>query len=303
VHDTFEDGTNMGDGNRHAECVDCHNVHEADQGTHDGSSNLVSNALKGVWGVEPTSWPAAPATANANTYATPAGYNRVEPAQKEYQICLKCHSDYVTLPSGNRNLAEEINPNYMSTHGIVSAGTNDFCNTTTMNEPWGSSKINYCSDCHRSSNSSDPAGPHGSNLDHLLVATTVSDDANGTPLCLVCHKTAVYWTGDSAPSAYPKHPGTQGAHKVSHGCFACHMWEFATDSGVPGMNNTDDLSAGTIHVHGMNKKFTLNEQDGSSGTGNMSDAFVDGYLEDMNFNPADKRCWSETCKGHSNKAY
>jgi hypothetical protein len=81
------------------------------------------------------------------------------------------------------------------------------------------------------------------------------------------------------------------------------MWEFATDPSVPGVNHTDDLAAGTIHVHGMNKRFTLNEQDGSAGLGQVSDAFVDGYLENMNFDPADKRCWAETCKGHSNKAY
>ena len=140
-------------------------------------------------------------------------------------------------------------------------------------------------------------------MDHLLVATVVSDDVNGTPLCHVCHKSTVYWDGDATPSAYDDHPATQGAHQLPYGCFSCHMWEFSTDPGVPGVNSTDDLAAGTIHVHGMNKKFVLNEQDGSAGLGQVSDAFVDGYLENMNFDPADKRCWAETCKSHSNKAY
>jgi hypothetical protein len=299
--DYTENAGDLADGaTRHAECGDCHDVHSAAQGTHDGSSNLVSNALKGAWGVEPTSWPAAPATSNANTYATPAGYNRVEPAQKEYQICLKCHSDYTTLPAGSRNLAEEINPNYQSTHGIVQAGTNPFCNTTTMNEPWGSSKITYCSDCHRSSNAADPEGPHGSNLEHLLVATAVSDNANGTPLCYVCHSQAVYWSSGATASRFTSHPSTQGQHKVAQGCFACHMWEFSTDTGV-GINSTASLSSGTIYVHGMNKQFTLNEQDGSAGTGQLSDAFVDGYLENMDF--TGRACWAETCKTHSNKSY
>jgi hypothetical protein len=300
-HTDDETAGDLADGaTRHAECGDCHNTHAAAQGTHDGSSNLVSNALKGVWGVEPTSWPAAPATSNANTYAAPAGYTRVEPAQKEYQICLKCHSNYTTLPSGSRKLAEEINPNYESTHGIVQPGTNPFCNTTTMNEPWASSKTTYCSDCHRSNNAADPEGPHGSNLEHLLVETIVSDDVNGTPLCFVCHSADVYWLTDSAPSDYPKHPSTQGAHKVAHGCFACHMWEFSTDPSV-GINSTDNLSSGTIYVHGMNKRFTLNEQDGTAGTDSLSEAFVDGYLENMDF--TNRKCWAETCKSHSNKAY
>jgi len=299
-HQDGEVAGDLADGNRHAECSDCHNTHAAAQGTHDGSTNLVSNALKGTWGVEPTSWPAAPATSNVNTFATPAGYNRVEPAQKEYQICLKCHSDFTTLPAGSRNLAEEINPNYPSTHGIVQAGTNPFCNSTTMNEPWGSSGITYCSDCHRSSNPADPEGPHGSNLDHLLVATTVSDNVVGTPLCYVCHKETEYWSSGHVGSRYNKHPSVQGQHKQPEGCFACHMWEFSTNPGV-GINSTRDLSQGTIYVHGMNKRFTLNEQDGSAGTGDMSDAFIDGFLENLDF--VNRDCWAGTCKTHSPQSY
>ncbi|MHC4499065.1 MAG: hypothetical protein ACYS21_08155, partial [Planctomycetota bacterium] len=43
LHQPIEDSTDLADGNRHAECADCHNPHAAQQGTHDGSSNLVSN--------------------------------------------------------------------------------------------------------------------------------------------------------------------------------------------------------------------------------------------------------------------
>ncbi|HUU44425.1 MAG TPA: hypothetical protein VM118_01725, partial [Acidobacteriota bacterium] len=174
-HSPADSAATLADGNRHAECEDCHNPHTVRQGTHDGSSNLVSNALTGTWGVEPTSWPAVPTpTDNGNVFAAPSGYSKVNPALKEYQICLKCHSNYTTLPSGARNLAEEINPDYPSTHGIVQAGDNIYCDTMTMNEPWASSKITWCSDCHRSSVSTDPEGPHGSNLDYLLVATITS---------------------------------------------------------------------------------------------------------------------------------
>jgi hypothetical protein len=170
-----------------------------------------------------------------------------------------------------------------------------------MNEPWASSKIAWCSDCHRSNNAGDPAGPHGSNMEHLLVATAVSDATNGTPLCFVCHSSAVYWTGDSAPSNFPKHPSTQGQHAVAYGCFACHMWEFSTRTDL-GINSTDDLAAGGIFVHGMNKRFVNNEQDGGgAGTGQYTDAFVDGYLENMDF--SGRACWTGTCKDHSNKAY
>ncbi len=303
-HKPIESASDLADGNRHAECEDCHSPHAAQQGTHNGSSNLVSNALKGTWGVEPTSWANPPTTPtdNGNVYDTPASYTKVEPAQKEYQICLKCHSNYTTLPTGARNLGEEINPNYPSQHGIVQAGDNPFCNTNTMNEPWASSKINYCSDCHRSSVSTDPEGPHGSNMEHLLVATVTSDGTVGTPLCYVCHLEPVYWSDRNAAdvSRYPDHPSAQGAHQLGNGCFSCHMWDYASTGGL-GLQTTDDISAGTINVHGQNRKWVFNEQDGSAGSGDSADAFVNGYIADMDY--ANRACWTETCKVHSNKAY
>jgi len=217
----------------------------------------------------------------------------------------------VTLPGGSPNIAEEINPNYESMHGIAAAGTNPNCNSATMNEPWGTSSRSYCSDCHRSGNSSDPEGPHGSNLEHLLVATTVSTSGAGTPLCYTCHKETVYWSGDSAGSGFDPHPSVQGQHKLATGCFSCHMWEYSLATGL-GVNSTDspdgNITVGRIYVHGMNKRWLYNEQDGTNMTGNKdetttpyADSFVDGYLEYMD--TATNACWTSTCKVHSNKSY
>jgi hypothetical protein len=101
--------------NRHAECTDCHNPHRvlrnalfndtgALQATHDhgnNHSNIASGALRGTWGVEPvysqTEFLSLPvsylekkgdggigaSTAVNSTWVT-----------REYQICLKCHSDF-----------------------------------------------------------------------------------------------------------------------------------------------------------------------------------------------------------------
>lgn len=103
---------------RHAECTDCHNPHRVIKnrvfygnanipdaaGTHShgaGHTNIASGVLRGTWGVEPVYGSAVFGTlplgytvkkgdsgTNVDTSAG-AGY-----VTREYQVCLKCHSDY-----------------------------------------------------------------------------------------------------------------------------------------------------------------------------------------------------------------
>ena len=120
---------------RHAECTDCHNPHRVTRnrlfnadptvpdaaGTHRHDettgythTNLASGVLRGSWGVEPvynsTSFQVLPNSytvkrgdpgISANTAVTATYVTR------EYQVCMKCHSDYGYLdnniyPNGNR---------------------------------------------------------------------------------------------------------------------------------------------------------------------------------------------------------
>lgn len=111
-------------GNRHAECTDCHNPHRVvkfqsgiraslsgapdKSGTHrheDASgyvhSNLISGVLRGTWGVEPiytsNSFQQMPSSfmvkrgdpGTSTDTSVEAPY-----VTREYQICLKCHSNY-----------------------------------------------------------------------------------------------------------------------------------------------------------------------------------------------------------------
>ena len=127
--DLLESRTKLGVGNlnnRHAECSDCHNPHRVVKfrdfrgspagtiigapdaaGTHPHTdtamnhTNIASGVLRGSWGVEPT-------YSSAAFSALPASYQvkRGDPKNsasslvsepfvtREYQICLKCHSDY-----------------------------------------------------------------------------------------------------------------------------------------------------------------------------------------------------------------
>jgi len=144
--DLIEDPERLGKlalSNRHAECSDCHNPHRvvrnalfndsgADQAAHahvGPHSNLAPGSLRGSWGVEPlygsASFPSLPSNyfvkrgdggIGASTVVTSAWVTR------EYQVCLKCHSDYGyfddnVYPTGSR-------PALGSSGGGTPSGTN-----------------------------------------------------------------------------------------------------------------------------------------------------------------------------------
>jgi len=136
-------------GQRHVECTDCHNPHRvirnqlfnADPTTPDAKgthridavagytpSNLASGVLRGSWGVEP-------AYSSPSFHVDPSNFSikRGDPGSsaasdvgqsfvtREYQICLKCHSNYAFgttppslgriggTPSGSNNLTSYTN--------------------------------------------------------------------------------------------------------------------------------------------------------------------------------------------------
>lgn len=111
--------------NRHVECTDCHNPHRVKRqqvfngtgatvtGTHkhsgfagggDHHSNIASGVLAGTWGVEPVYGASHPFGTPPTSYIVKRGLATVEVGAstdvsspyvtREYQVCLKCHSDY-----------------------------------------------------------------------------------------------------------------------------------------------------------------------------------------------------------------
>ena len=138
--------------NRHAECSDCHNPHRLAknslfnlagsnlQATHEhvgGHSNVASGALKGAWGVEPLYGNAAFPTL-PNSYLVKKGDPGVGSSSdvnsswltREYQVCLKCHSDYAyfdtnAFPTGSR-------PNLGVSGGGTPPGTNGLTQYTNQ---------------------------------------------------------------------------------------------------------------------------------------------------------------------------
>jgi len=150
--------------NRHAECTDCHNPHRVVKfrdfrgaagsgsltgtpdaaGTHRHTddvntvhSNIASGVLRGAWGVEPVY-----GSASFNSLPTSYLVKRGDPGNstdssasanhvtREYQICLKCHSDYGysdnnSHPAGNR-------PTLGSFTGGTPSGTNNLTQYTNQ---------------------------------------------------------------------------------------------------------------------------------------------------------------------------
>ncbi len=137
--------------NRHAECSDCHNPHRVLRnrlfnaagddafGTHahgpsaisPGHSNIASGVLRGAWGVEP-------AYGSASFLSLPTQYieKRGDPPlgagsavgnsylTREYQLCLKCHSDY-GYNDDNAYPESALRPELGASGGGTPFGTND----------------------------------------------------------------------------------------------------------------------------------------------------------------------------------
>jgi len=130
--DFLENVSTLGKGNpanRHVECTDCHNPHRVmknrlfngsganSAATHDhatGHTNLASGALRGAWGVEPL-YGGSAFLGLPTTYLVKKGDGGTGASTdinsthvtREYQICLKCHSDFAyddtgVYPEGGR---------------------------------------------------------------------------------------------------------------------------------------------------------------------------------------------------------
>lgn len=148
--------------NRHVECTDCHNPHRViraqnglpgtlnalntkdtvsgrntgggahrhTNGTGYIHSNVISGVLRGSWGVEPV-------YGSASFHALPTGYDikRGDPGNavatdagqsyvtREYQICLKCHSDY-GYTDNNLHVSTSGNRPTVTSSGGTPSGTN-----------------------------------------------------------------------------------------------------------------------------------------------------------------------------------
>ena len=248
---------------KHSECVDCHNPHKTAAGTHNSpadlsgwypltpiqTTNSVSNALKGVTGVEPDT---------ASIWTVPVSFTTLESADKEYQICFKCHSYYALRDASGitsyftqsgatvTDQAMEFNPNNASAHPVAvrlidqtGSPAPKALTPSQLETTWAANAGNqtmYCSDCHGPDNVSDPTGPHGSNIKYMLKGDakywpvqsdditlwTLSDlggiSAGNDLFCTNCHPNDRTVNNVHNDAAY----ATPGAHSSAQ-CVQCHV--------------------------------------------------------------------------------
>ncbi len=206
--------------NRHVECVDCHEVHEATSTV--AVAPLVYGRLKGTYG-------AAVTNTGSGTSIT---YANAQPVTNEFDVCFKCHSAYSDL-EGARDIAAEVNPLNTSVHAIEQAGA-AVAQNGSFTGGWTNSSTLYCKDCHGSADPSSPVGTHSSKQAPILLKPYlgVSPSDSGM-LCYSCHKYSVYYTSaddtgttgsyfyDSAGTV----PELHGLHVRVHGfgCASCHV--------------------------------------------------------------------------------
>jgi nitrate/TMAO reductase-like tetraheme cytochrome c subunit len=305
---TYNDGSFSG-GNRHVNCLDCHDSHRAGTVLHSLGTNLIpsGSALNGVSGVE------FDTTGLGNFDPTGAGdFVWTPSATREYEICFKCHTSFAfgtNPPTGGSgevetDVAQEFNPANRSGHPIV-ATLNAYTGNVApkaltaaqLSNGWQTNpgtQTMYCSDCHGDESAS-PAveGPHGSAIRFILKGPytrwpTRSDGVkiqlqhylNGLPaaservFCLNCH---------------PLTDGNEGWYNEVH--------DRHSDRGT----NSECVDCHILVPHGGKMSRLIGDRDGTMPAryayqGNLNNMQIRAYTKQSAFNYSKNNC-TATCHG------
>jgi predicted CXXCH cytochrome family protein len=202
---------------RHAECVDCHNVHAATAEPADDAP-FAYGAIAGTFGLDV------------------ATDSLVEVVEREYEMCFKCHAsaDWGFSP---RDIAGELDSGNAGFHPVIDASS-DPVNPATLVNGWEPGSRMYCIDCHGNAGAG-PEGPHVSPEAPLLSRPYIgSDPGDDGMLCYGCHAYREYHADPGPPITplgtgslfYDKtdtldEPHLHKRHVGLHGlgCETCHV--------------------------------------------------------------------------------
>jgi predicted CXXCH cytochrome family protein len=295
---------------RHAVCADCHNPHDANGARPQLSTTgwTASGAIRAAAGVAVTN-------AGAGAAPTYALVSRDDGASLtyEYELCLKCHSGYTTLPSRSATRPSwwaldkgiELNPQNASYHPVEAAGKNvsaQMAGSLAGTSPFKAWDFDVdstvrCTSCHgdpatvNQTGSATPLRPaadayeaaHGSPNRGLLIAPYRDRDlkAQGEPyaaqdfaLCYLCHAERPFVDPNNQTSA-------------SDTAFPAHGLHLTLIGGIPGSGvSIDQAGAGEgpaicaechFRVHSTAQSFAIGD------TGPV--ARSTGYAGLVNFAP------------------
>ncbi|MFW6038855.1 MAG: cytochrome c3 family protein [bacterium] len=174
VHVPGEDPASM---TAHVECSDCHTPHR-------------------IQSAAPTQPPTIQPTMQGSAGVSSSGAY-LEQADYEYEVCYKCHAglDPVGEATVNRvipaaNIADNFSPNNDSFHPVETQGKNG--DVPSLLQPWTTTSMIYCTDCHTTNGDGAPDGPHGSDFEPLLarnyaVLDDTTESSQAYDLCYGCH--------------------------------------------------------------------------------------------------------------------
>ncbi len=310
--------------NRHAECTDCHNPHRVvkfrtfapaslsatphsagthgevnDAKTHDQPgythTNIASGALRGTFGVEPAYGPASfdslpfgydvkrgDPGINTSTFATSTYVTR------EYQICLKCHSDYGYTDDNMADASTQTRP-ALGGAGRTPNLTNNLTHYTNQAKEFqapafhkgelpttdsgaaaaygnGTTQINYRSWHPVMDNTGRTAATRGVTATQVFTPPWSNAVGTQTMYCSDCHGSNVTSTTSVIPDAgksWGPHGSTKdfilkgdwtsgtGDGQTNGICFKCHDYNsYATGSGNrTGFWTTDNGGADGHQLH------------------------------------------------------
>ena len=205
IHDPAEDFT-YGSVPDHVECEDCHNPHRVSGEA--ASAPLVSGRNTGVQGID-------------------NGGQMVKDAQSLYEICYKCHADnnVATTPAIARDIDQlntrlEFSPGNPSYHPVTVSTVDTY--VPSLLDPYTSTSIIYCTDCHGTDDTDGAQGPHGSLHRFLLkkryeTTDMTSESPEAYALCYACHNRSVILSGQSGFCLHNKH-----INQAQTPCSVCH---------------------------------------------------------------------------------
>ncbi|MEI6361471.1 MAG: putative Ig domain-containing protein [Actinomycetes bacterium] len=251
--------------NRHSECTDCHNPH-SDSATPSVQSPLgtpwtPSGRMTGVSAVKVTYNP----TTQAPIYQFLDGVTNK--ATAEYQLCMKCHSSYTTLPSNAGfpesqyllDAAVEFNPAAKSMHPVEAPGKNQTpamglsLSGASTYKLWDGTTAQTirCTQCHASSpmvlgqGGGQTAAPHAvakNTVPNYGVLTAPYNRSDGTvtfseaqyALCFTCHTNSPFISGTGTTVNGANSPATNFNRHYDHvtswrfTCQECHYRPHST---------------------------------------------------------------------------